>query len=363
MNTLHHQKGCVIAIAMFTSILTLYLRPAGAKAQSPQPLPLVVMGPPDIENGRCFRELFEHPDQWVKTRGVVNELLLADHDFNEKNFSDDELRAWLAQIRRWNLKLELEVGAIKEWGVTGEGTLRRERATWDRIVRLGGRIDSIAMDEPLCCTKYFFKPPKSVDYAVRETANFIAAVRRDFPQTAILDIETFPSLSIQENEDWIDALQKKLVEMKVRGLDGYRLDVDSVCYSLQHRGSWDDVASLQQFCHTRNIPFSLLYWAPGYNIAKALGTADDSTWYTYVMQEGYDYDAVTKAPQSVMARNLQREDHFGHPGSPDQYVIESYVGAPLHTIPETDDWTFTRSVLDFANKFVLGENGNKPASH
>jgi hypothetical protein len=81
------------------------------------------------------------------------------------------------------------------------------------------------------------------------------------------------------------------------------------------------------------------------------------------MQEGYDYDTVTKAPQSAMARKLAKEDHFGRPGGPDQYVIESYVGAPLKTIPETDDWTFTRSVLDFTNKFVLGEKGNKTPSH
>jgi len=196
---------------------------------------------------------------------------------------------------------------------------------------------------------------------VEETANFIALVRKNFPQTAILDIETYPSLTLEENEWWIDALQKKLAEMNVRGLDGYRLDVDYVCFSLQNKGaSWNEVAKLQQFCHARNLPFSLLYWAPGYNIAKALGTADDSTWYTGVIEQGYNYDQVTKAPQSGMAQQLKKSDYFGRgDGGPDQYVIESYVGAPLRTIPEMDNFTFTRSVLDFANKFVPGKNTSK----
>jgi len=40
-------------------------------------------------------------------------------------------------------------------------------------------------------------------------------------------------------------------------------------------------------------------------------------------------------------------------GAPDQYVIESWVGAPSNSVPETGDWTFTRSVCDFVQQFVL----------
>jgi hypothetical protein len=50
------------------------------------------------------------------------------------------------------------------------------------------------------------------------------------------------------------------------------------------------------------------------------------------MQMGYDYTAVH--------------------GTPDEYVIESWVDGPSHSVPETDQWTFTRSALDFCNKFV-----------
>jgi len=39
-------------------------------------------------------------------------------------------------------------------------------------------------------------------------------------------------------------------------------------------------------------------------------------------------------------------------GAPDQYVIESWVGANSRSVPETAAFTFTRSVRDFARKFV-----------
>ena len=55
------------------------------------------------------------------------------------------------------------------------------------------------------------------------------------------------------------------------------------------------------------------------------------------MRQGYDYALVQ--------------------GQPDQYVIESWIEAPSHSVPETDSWSFTRSVLDFTRRFVKAEKG------
>ena len=63
--------------------------------------------------------------------------------------------------------------------------------------------------------------------------------------------------------------------------------------------------------------------------------ADDATWYIGTMQQGYDYA-------------------FVH-GEPEQFEIESWVGAPPWAVPETGEWTFTRSVRDFVRKFVTLE--------
>jgi hypothetical protein len=39
-------------------------------------------------------------------------------------------------------------------------------------------------------------------------------------------------------------------------------------------------------------------------------------------------------------------------GHPDQVVVQSWLEAPPKCVPETDPWSFTRSVLDFTRTFV-----------
>jgi len=295
---------------------------AGAK-------PTVWMAPPAADNGKAFRELFERPDEWKQTRAAIDVLFYTDLNL-QKQFTDDELGAWLPKLQQWRIKLAMEVGAIKPWGATGEKTFGIERPMWERIQRLGGQIYAIAMDEPLLCARKHIQ--KSDDYAVEETAAYIALVRKHFPEVLIGDIETYPSIPLADHFTWIEALDKRLAEKGVRGLDFYRLDVNWAEFVVFDHGTWPEVKKLEQYCRKRKLPFSLIYWASGYPGLARKGLADDSTWYVSIMQQGYDYALAG--------------------GAPDQYVVESWVGAPARCLPETGEWTFTRSVLDFTRKFV-----------
>ena len=305
----------------------LILGASAAHAQAPRPT--VWIGPPGTENGKSFRDLFEHPDEWKETRSMVDVLFYTDLNLKSQ-FKDDELRAWFGKAKEWNLKLAMEVGALKEWGQTGEKCFKAEQANWEHLQSLGANFYAIAMDEPLCCAREHIH--KTDDYAMQETANYIALVRQHFPQMLIGDIETYPSISIEEHKHWIEALQKRLAEMKVRGLDFYRLDVDWHRFTVQNKGSWQEVKTLEHYCRQKGLPFSLVYGPAGYPAMLRRGVADDSTWYVPTLQQGYDYLSID--------------------GRPDQYVIESWVGAPSRCIPETADWTFTRTVRDFCRHFV-----------
>lgn len=308
------------AILIFFLLLSLA---RAADVKSP-----VWMGVPAYDKGRFFRDLFEKPDQWKETRAAIDVLCYADHQL-DRQFTDDELRKWLAQLNQWNLKLGLEVGGIKPWGITGQKTFEIQRKKWDRFQSLGGKIYAIAMDEPLlCCREHIHKTD---DYALAETANFIALVRKNYPQTLIGDIETYPSIPLTNHIWWLDALQKKLAEMKVRGLDFYRLDVNWANFIVQNWGSWGEVRKIEQACRQRKIPFSLIYWASGEPGLKRKGVADASIWYISIMQQGYCYAMVD--------------------GHPDQVVVQSWLEAPPQCLPETEQWTFTRSVLDFTRTF------------
>ena len=167
----------------------------------------------------------------------------------------------------------------------------------------------------------------------------------------IVETEPFPSVSLQDHMKWIDAVYRQTSAMKVRGIDAYRLDVNWITFAQRKEGSWSEVVQLREYCRSRGLPFGLIYWPPAYPSANRLGTADDSTWYVGIMEEGYEYNVA--AARFLAARKLAN-GLAGLAAQPDQYVIESWVGAPVRMIPETAEFTFTRSVLDFVNKFVNG---------
>jgi len=313
----------------FVLILPLFLA-STALAQPPSTRPAVWMGPPAYDNGRLFRELFEHPDQWNQTRSLIDVLCYTDLNL-KKQFTDDELTNWFAQMQQWHLRLGMEVGSIKPWGATGQKTFDIERPMWDRVQRLGGNVYAIAMDEPLCCCRKDLHQPD--DYAVEQTAQYIALVRKNYPQFLVADIEPYPYIPLADQIAWIDALQKRLADLHVRGLDFFRLDVNWIEFTVFDRGSWPEVRKLERYCRSKKIPFSLIYWASGYPGLEKRKLADDSTWYTGIMQQGYDYAIVD--------------------GRPDQYVIESWLqDAPTRSVPEDEEFTFTHSVRDFCRKFV-----------
>lgn len=316
-------------LLLWLALLVLIPILTSAAEPNPKRQASVWMMPRGDEAGRSFRDLFEHPDQWQETRSQIDVLGITDLNL-QRHFTDDELRKWFGQMHEWKVRLGMEVGAVKPWGTTGEKTFNAERPNWERLQRLGADIYAIAMDEPLVCVREHIHMPD--EHAVQETANYIALVRQHFPNVLIGDIEAYPSISIDEHKHWIESLQQRLASMKVRGLDFYRLDVDWLRFNVQQKGSWKEVRQLELWCRQKQLPFSLIYWASGYPAMKRRGLADDSTWYVAIMQQGYDYVAVD--------------------GRPDQYVIESWIQAPSQSLPDSGDWTFTRSVRDFVKKFA-----------
>jgi hypothetical protein len=287
------------------------------------------MCPPGRENGQCLRELMAHPEQWEQTRASIDVIGYADHALN-REFTDGELKAFFPMLKQWKIGFGLEVGAVKPWGKTGAKVFEIDQKLWQRFERLGASIQAIAMDEPLCCCRKDLH--ESDEYAVRETASFIALVRKNYPNVQIGEIEPYPYIPLDDQFRWIDALQQRLADLHVRGLDFYRLDVNWAEFTVFDRGSWPEVRKIERYCRQHKLPFSLIYWASGYPGVAKRGLASDATWYVGVMQQGYDYAIVD--------------------GKPDQYVVQSWIDAPARSLPEAGEFTFTRSVRDFLATFV-----------
>ena len=317
---------------LLTSLI-FFVSVSAILAEPPKSTATVWISPPGQDKGKAFRDLFEHPDEWKETRSLVDVLFTTDLTLR-RDFTDDELTRWFGQMRDWKLKFAMEVGAIKGWGKTGAECFAKEKANWEHLQKLGADFYAIGMDEPLVCTHNELH--QTDEYAVEETANYIALVRQNYPKMLVGDIEAYPFTSIEDHQHWIEAVNKRLAEKGVRSLDFYRLDVDWLHFIVQNKdswkGSWRELRQLEQWCRQKKLPFQLIYWAAGYPSFEKKGLADDSTWYVSTLQQGYDYASVD--------------------GHPDAFVIESWIQTPSKCVPETADWTFTRSVRDFARKFV-----------
>jgi hypothetical protein len=319
---------------------TLFFLCPALRAQSPPPQ--VWMMPPSAneKDGHILRSLFTHPDDWKETRSKIDAIGGADWVINQQ-FSDDELRQYLPMIQSWGLKFFLEVGALKQWGKTADASFPRGEKYWDRFISLGGKIDGITMDEPLDFTRKKM-PGEPMSYAVEQTAQFIAKVRNKYPGWFIEETETYPTIPVAEHIAWIDALQGRLRELGVRGIDSYRLDVNWAAFELQDlpqnqkklKGNWAGVKQIEEACRARHLPFDLIYWASPEPSLKKLGLANDLTWYIDIMSQGGAYALLG--------------------GKPDIYCIESWVHLPSQAVPETDPASFTHSVIDFSNTFVPG---------
>jgi hypothetical protein len=298
-----------------------------AGAQAPVKRPMWAMPPGNAPGPEPLKELFAQPEEWTKARSEIGVLGAADHVLTTK-FTDEELRADMAMMKAWHLKLGLEVGAIKEWGTTGDVAFAHSSKMWDRLIADGAPLDAIAMDEPLACARH--KLHKTMSYAVENTAIYISLVRKKYPEMQVGDIEPYPGFQTPELMEFLDALQARLKEMGVRGLDFYRVDVDWMHF---HPGDdagkdgWKGVRNLEAEVHKRGIPFSLIYWAADLPSQRNAGKLTEETWEKGILE--------------------QEEDYRKAGGVPDEYVLESWVGSPSHSVPETQKGTFMHSVVAF----------------
>ena len=266
------------------------------------------------------------PESWAHARGLVRGLGFADHAL-AGTFDDDKLKTLFAFMKRDGLKLQLEVGAVKPWAESGAKVFEIERKLWDRMIADGAEIDGVAMDEPLSGALNEMKKPAG--FAVAETADFVALVRRNYPDLRVVDIEPYPSFDAPTLLGFADDLQKALADKGVRGLDGVRLDVDwmhFVLHTRQGKDGWRGVKALEDAFHARMLPVGLIYWSADYGAREHNAGLTPTTWD----------DGVTTEARAFAAAG----------GSPDQIVLETWLPIPVRNVPETDPTAFTKSVLD-----------------
>jgi len=328
---LHFAAVLLLGIGLLPSVGTLSAQDTENRLSR-----VVIVPPHTLDDYRSVREMFGNPDQWKQTGEYADGISFYCGYIN-KRYSDDELKNIFDIMRSKNLTLELEVCTVKEFEPVGSKLFRTNKRMFDRFIACGGTIHAISMDEPLVGA---VKIGKDMAYAVKETADFVELMRKEYPDVLVGDIEAYPHFDADELIEWINLLQTELKKRNVRGLDFFRIDVDWTHFASGKsatnprigKGNWREVVRIENHCKRIKLPFSMIFWAANHGTIKKLGLVDEKTWYIGVMRMGDDY--------------------FMHGGKPDQLVVQSWLQIPKEIIPETKPYTFTNSVVDFYEKFV-----------
>ena len=287
---------------------------------------MVTSGP-----GKQWRELFSDPEGWKETRSRIDVLGYWSHHFNAQ-FSDEEMARWLPMIAKWGLKMGFEVAAFRPAYKTGRASYQWMQHDLERFNRWGGKLYAIALDGPGEILTRDYKA--SYKEAARETATFYALTRNTYPGIRIGVVEAYPAAGFDHGL-WLDELQAALGAMNQPGPDFLRLDINVEHIVLGGKifpASWQGVKKLEAACHQRRIAFSLIVNDALISKFHHPLVADDMAYYMQAMGKAYDYTAVG--------------------GQPDQWVLESWEGAPARSTPETEAWTYTRSTRDFCRTFL-----------
>jgi hypothetical protein len=280
-----------------------------------------------------FNTLLSHPEQWTALKQYIGAVLWTDAGL--KDASEADLTRWMSTMRALHLTLEIESGVLKPWSSSGEKSFKKDSAIWDKIIKAGGVISAVAMDEPLPAAERMKNPPMPTDKALDEIAIYVALVHQHYPQIKVGLINAYPHFSPAQAAQSVNGLQDRLKQKGVRGLDFYRMDPNWIAFVLNpQEGSWDGMKQIQQYCDSIGLPFSLIYWAADdpREVQQNGGVQDDHYWYNGLLKEGAAY--------------------AGTGARPDQTVIESWVRAPSQTVPEDQKLTFTGSALDLLRTYA-----------
>lgn len=273
-----------------------------------------------------FKNLMWYPDQWATTMGHVGTMGYDDYMWTNTYFTDNEITSWLPIIHvGWNKLFGTESQVLGNAGPSGTDAFNATKPIYDHIVAMGGVIDETQMDEPYYWTVYSRKYG-NITFAEQQTAIWMKLMHDNYPDIDIAGIEPYPAIGTTNLQSWLTGLNNQCAAIGTEGVFYYVMDPDWQLFPNQ--GSWSGVVSMINWCHTNGMPFSMIYWA-----SPHAHSTNDADWTNDIWTEG---------------NNLRNAG-----GYPDQYNIESWLNIPTYTVPETQPYTFTNSVLNFCNNFGL----------
>jgi hypothetical protein len=302
------------------------------------PLPPMPTGPGRMFTGSDdFLGLFEADASWATAAGRLHVFKLYG-EWVAYHASDDELRAAVAGIRRLGLALAVEAGPLDPpaecgQGIEGFAGTEEGRLIARRILKAGGRLDLIALDEPLFFASIYDGPQACHWEPARvaaEVGEYIEVMRGFFPQVLVGDTEPLAGASTPAAYTrWLETFRQ------VNGYDlaFLHMDID------WGRPSWPaQVRAVEDFGRAFGVPVGLIY-------------------------TGNVQDATDEAWLSIAGERLLRyEGQAG--GRPEHVLFQSWHDRPDRALPDSERYTFTGFIRSyFEDRLALGMRRTGPGAN
>jgi hypothetical protein len=250
-------------LAVLTSALILAMSTAPPARTEPMQL---VWFAPDGETPD-FLDLFNAPSLWESSRARINvfkfsPMQVSTSSVPKVNTYSDLVKAdAFRKLKDWKLSIAIEAPAIKEWDCSGNHPVRVTLEYIRNVRSAGGAVRFIAMDEPL--VSGFRSCHLTFDEIAARTATYVKTTLND-PSLSTADrnmkfgdIEPYPFFSIDQLQQWINALQHSGFKP-----DFFHLDVDVNDVELHPQLDLAaDLRLLKVFLQSKDIPFGVIFWS------------------------------------------------------------------------------------------------------
>lgn len=293
------------------------------------PLPPLPTGPGRPYTGSDdFMALFEAEAPWASAAARIDVFKL----YGEwVDFTDSaSLATAVTVIRERGMAVAVEAGPLDPAGcgvgVEGFAGSDSGRRLAQRIRAAGGTLQVIALDEPWYFAHVYDGPNAChwpVEQVAQGVADFVEAVRAEFPWVVVGDIEPTPTpVSAPGLAEWMAAYEAAVGEP----MAFLHLDPD------WSKPDWSSLAvAVEAAGAQRGVPVGMLY--------NGGGAPTDERWLQLAGQHALDH-----------------EDRDG--GNPDHVVFQSWNDHPDLVLPETDADSFTALVNRyFDDRASLGLGG------
>lgn len=332
-------------------------------AKSPGGVPAVWFTP--AEASPDFVELFVHPEAWPQARAKIGAFLFSPYNVETPKPGQPNSLADLTRVdafrklQAWGIETAIEAPGIKEWDCDGRKSVQITDHFIRNVVKAGGKVDILSLDEPLVSAQGHNKPicHASFEEAAQIMGHYQAnlgslsavAAQRKIP--ALFEDEAYPSFSIGQLENWL----------RVAAAQGFRptgftldIDLNAVAQSPESRARLvPDLREMQRFLKQARIAFGLILWS-GHDPLRT-----DRAYYDDVMAWAQQVHQAIGRPDYMLFESWVTRCTVNGPCRPHQPACSAgdppYCGRksiPLN-LPEAnpDAYSHTRLINDALSIF------------